>query len=55
MADLILLGALVVFIWGLLHFSGPPRRRQPHAPHPETDVPMADTPIILSTGGGDGS
>ena len=57
MKELLLLGALGIFVWLLRGFIGPPTRREPDdargaAPHPETDVPMADTPIISDTGMG---
>jgi hypothetical protein len=55
MKELLMLGALGIFVWLITSFMGPPTRRAPDersgaAPHPETDVPMADTPVISDTG-----
>ena len=52
-----MVGALGVFVWLLRGFVGRPVRRQPDdvrppAPNPETDVPIANTPIIIDTGTG---
>ncbi len=57
MKELLLLGALGIFIWLLRDFMGPPTRPAPDdvrgaVPHPETDVPMANTPVISDTGMG---
>ena len=57
MKELLMVGALGVFVWLLRSFVGRPVRRLPHdvrppAPNPETDVSMADTPIIIDTGTG---
>jgi hypothetical protein len=56
MKELLMLGALGVFLWLLGGFLGRPARQAHDAPsagpNPEAEVPVADTPIIIDTGVG---
>ncbi|MCC6192591.1 MAG: hypothetical protein IT318_26495 [Anaerolineales bacterium] len=53
MKEIIVLIALVLFIWQLSRWIGPPIRRDreapPAGPNLETDVLPADVPVILDT------